>query len=66
MDRLGQVFSAWTGPSDDPLRIVIDRGKLYARIEGGGGGSTAGTDLQVGRWYAVADPLMPAPMTMTS
>lgn len=49
--RLGQVFSAWTAPSDDPLRLVIDRGRLYARIEAGAGYSTEGAPVATGRWY---------------
>ena len=52
--RLGQVFSAWAGPSDDPLRLVVDGGKLFARFEGTGGGSTPGIGVEPGRWYAVA------------
>jgi hypothetical protein len=49
--RLGQVFSAWTAPQDDPLRLVIDGGKLYARIEAGAGFSTEGLAVSPGRWY---------------
>lgn len=53
--RLGQVFSAWTAPSDDPLRLVVENGRLYARIEAGGGGAgTEGFPVQTGRWYTVA------------
>lgn len=49
--RLGQVFSAWTAPQDDPLRLVIDGGKLYARIEAGAGYGTDGAPVTTGRWY---------------
>ena len=52
-ERLGQVFSAWCRNVDDPLRLVIDGGKLYARTEAGAGFSTAGVSLEPGRWYAV-------------
>ena len=52
--RLGQVFSAWSRNADDPLRLVLDGGKLYARIEAGAGYSTPGVALELGRWYAVA------------
>lgn len=52
--RLGQVFSAWTAGGDDPLRLVVDGGKLFARIEGGGGFGTPGTPVETGRWLAVA------------
>ena len=38
-NRLGQVVSAWTANFDDPLRIVFDRSRLFARIEAKGGGS---------------------------
>jgi hypothetical protein len=52
--RIGQVFSAWAGGMDDPLRLVVDGGKLFARIEAGGGFSTPGAPVETGRWYAVA------------
>jgi hypothetical protein len=53
-NRLGQVFSAWCRNADDPLRLVLDGGKLYARTEAGAGFSTPGVALEQGRWYAVA------------
>ena len=53
-NRIGQVFSAWAASMDDPLRIVVENGKLFARIEAGGGGSTPGTPVEANRWYAVA------------
>ncbi len=53
-DRLGQVFSAWTAGGDDPLRLVIDNGKLYARMETSGGASTPGIPIEAERWRAVA------------
>jgi hypothetical protein len=53
-DRLAQIFSAWAGPSDDPLRIVLDHGKLHARIEAGTAFSTPGAEVQSERWYSVA------------
>ncbi len=52
-NRLGQVFSAWAGGSDDPLRLVIDKGKLYGRIEAGAAYSTPGVDLSLHVWYRV-------------
>lgn len=52
--RLGQVFSAWAGPMDDPLRLTVQNGKLYARLEAGQGYSTEGVPVQTGRWYHVA------------
>jgi hypothetical protein len=53
-NRIGQVFSAWCGNVDDPLRLVLDGGKIYARIEAGAGFSTPGVALEQGRWYALA------------
>ena len=53
-DRLGQVFSAWDQIVDDPLRICIVGGKLYARIEAGIGLSTEGIAVEPGRWHHVA------------
>ncbi|MCL4786962.1 MAG: glycoside hydrolase family 127 protein [Verrucomicrobia bacterium] len=52
--RIGQIFSAWAGGMDDPLRLVVDGGRLFARIEAGGGFSTPGATVETGRWYAVA------------
>lgn len=49
--RLGQILSAWAAGSDDPLRLVIDKGKLHARVEAGAGYSTAGTPIEMNRWY---------------
>ena len=53
-DRLGQVFSAWCAGMDDPLRLVVDKGKLFARIEAGSRYGTEGVELESGRWYHVA------------
>jgi DUF1680 family protein len=52
--RLGQIFSAWAGPTDDPLRLCVDKGKLFARIEAGQGYGTSGFPVETGRWYAIA------------
>ncbi len=52
--NLGQVFSAWTGGMDDPLRLVVQGGKLFARIEAGGGYGTDGFSLKTDTWYHVA------------
>lgn len=52
--RLGQVFSAWAGVMDDPLRIVVDGGKLFARVESGSAFGTPGLSIETNRWYAVA------------
>lgn len=53
-DRLGQVFSAWCRGMDDPLRVCIEKGRLFARIEAGKGYSTDGVPVEAGRWYHVA------------
>jgi uncharacterized protein len=51
--RIGQVFSAWSAGMDDPLRLVIEGGKLFARIEAGNGFSTPGAPIESNRWYVV-------------
>ena len=50
----GQVFSAWAGGMDDPLRLVVQGGKLYARIEAGRGYGTEGYPLKTDTWHHVA------------
>lgn len=52
--RIAQVTSAWCHFGDDPLRITIDGGHVYARIEGAGFWGTPGAPVEVGRWYHVA------------
>lgn len=52
--RIGQIFSAWTSGMDDPLRLVVDGGKLYARVEAGTVFSTPGAVIVADRWHAVA------------
>ena len=51
--RLGQVFTPWSGGMDDPLRLCIDRSKLFARVEAGNGYSTSGIAVEPKRWYHV-------------
>jgi hypothetical protein len=53
-DRLGQVLSAWDHVVDDPLRICIAGGKLFARIEAGAGYSTEGVKVEPSQWHHVA------------
>ena len=43
--RVGQIFSAWAAGMDDPLRLMVDGGKVFARIEAGGGFSTRARPL---------------------
>ncbi len=51
--RIAQVFSAWASGMDDPLRLVVDNGRLFARIEAGNVFSTPGAAVEVGRWHSV-------------
>lgn len=52
---LQQVFSAWSRPSDDPLRITIERGAVHARVENSAGFvGTAGVPLRENEWTHVA------------
>ena len=52
---LGQVFSAWAVSQDDPLRICVEKGKLFARMETGGNGfSTEGVPMPLNTWMRVA------------
>jgi hypothetical protein len=52
-NRIGQLFSAWAGAMDDPLRLTIDKGRLFARLEMGGGYTTEGIPVEIGKWYSV-------------
>ena len=52
--RAGQIFSGWSAGMDDPLRLIVDGGKVFARIEAGGGFSTPGATMEARRWYHVA------------
>ena len=50
---LGQIFSAWAAGMDDPLRLAVQNGKLFARIEAGGNFGTPGVPIEVGHWHHV-------------
>jgi len=50
----GQVFSAWCGGMDDPLRLVVHKGKLHARIEARRFYGTKGRPVELGKWCHVA------------
>ncbi|HOX40339.1 MAG TPA: glycoside hydrolase family 127 protein [Candidatus Brocadiia bacterium] len=52
--RLGQIFSAWAGGMDDPLRVVIHGDELFARIEAGSFFTTKGVKVENGKWIHVA------------
>src|SRR5262249_17928406 len=62
--RIGQVFSAWAGPMDDPLRITVDGGRLFARIEAGRGFSTDAVPFRPGEWLHVAAVKSGAKLTL--
>jgi hypothetical protein len=49
----GQIFSAWATGMDDPLRLCVQNGKLYARIEAVAGYGTPGVPIDAGRWHHV-------------
>jgi len=50
-----QVASAWCGSADDPLRLCLDKGKLFARSESpSGGGSTQAVAVEPNRWHHLA------------
>ena len=51
---LGQIFSAWAAGMDDPLRLAVQNGKLFARIEASGNFGTPGVPIEVGRWHRVS------------
>ncbi len=51
--RVGQIFSAWAGNMDDPLRLVVQNDQVFARIEAGGNFTTPGTRIEAGRWYSL-------------
>jgi len=52
--RIAQVASAWTGPMDDPLRIVVEGGKVSARIEARAAYATPPVPVEAGKWFHVA------------
>jgi DUF1680 family protein len=52
--RIGQIFSAWCAAGDDPLRIVVQDGAIFARIEGDSGASLGGTPAKLGEWQHIA------------
>jgi len=52
--HIGQVFSAWCAGMDDPLRLCVDGGKLFARIEAGQSYATPGAAIKPDRWYHLA------------
>jgi len=60
----GQVFSAWCRGMDDPLRLVVHKGKLHARIEAGRFYGTDGLAVEVGTWMHVAAVKQGARLTL--
>ncbi|HEY5910885.1 MAG TPA: beta-L-arabinofuranosidase domain-containing protein [Verrucomicrobiae bacterium] len=53
-DRIGQIFSAWTAGMDDPLRLVVDKGRVFARVEAGAGYGTPGVPIETNHWHQIA------------
>lgn len=51
--KLAEIFSAWCRGSDDPLRICLQDGKLFARIEAGRSFSTEGVAMEPEKWHHV-------------
>ena len=51
---LGQIISAWCGPNDDPLRLVIEKGLLCVRVEGTAGKEFGATPCTIGTWHWLA------------
>jgi hypothetical protein len=62
--RIGQVLSLWAGGMDDPLRLTVDGGQLFARIEAQKVFSTRGLSIQPGVWYHVAAVKAGAKLTL--
>jgi DUF1680 family protein len=53
-ERMAQVLSAWCKAGDDPLRVSLEGGRIFARIEGGGFHSTPGAPFPFDQWTHVA------------
>jgi len=61
----GQVFSAWCASMDDPLRVCIEGGKLFARVEAEGRFfGTEGAAVKLKTWYHVAAVKKGATLTL--
>jgi hypothetical protein len=53
-NRIGQIFSAWAASMDDPLRLVVEKGHVFARVEAAATFVTPGVPIETGRWYHLA------------
>jgi hypothetical protein len=62
--RIGQILSLWAGGMDDPLRLTLDGGKLFARIEAGRVFGTSGASFTPGQWRHVAAVKTGAKLTL--
>jgi uncharacterized protein len=51
---IAQVFSAWHAPMDDPLRVPLANGMVFAQIEHQGMHGTPGVPLEPGAWHHLA------------
>jgi hypothetical protein len=54
MTGLAQVFSAWTRPTDDPLRIVSIAANCTPVSKLAAPFHTPGVEVQPARWYSIA------------
>jgi len=53
-DRIGQIFSAWAAVMDDPLRLVVEKGQIFARVEAGATFGTPGLPIDTAGWHHIA------------
>jgi len=51
--RPGQIFSGWAAVLDDPLRLTVENGKLFGRIESGQFLGTPGVPISAGAWHQI-------------
>ena len=61
---LQQVFASWTHYADDPLRVVIEKGAIQARIEAGTYYATPPFKLREREWVHVAAVKQGAKLTL--
>ncbi|MEW6237915.1 MAG: beta-L-arabinofuranosidase domain-containing protein [Candidatus Omnitrophota bacterium] len=52
--HIAQIVSAWIRGGDDPLRVTLQGGKIYGRIEGFTGANTKGIPVNNKEWLHVA------------
>lgn len=62
--RFAQIFSAWAASGDDPLRLVVQNGQVFARNETGTSRSTGGVPMNTGVWHQLAAVRTPSLLTL--